>query len=317
MWMPPKAEALVDLALALASGGVERPEPSMTEALRRELGRFVPTSGEAAGALLGALDRLLVHPNAPEALDILRDWGLVRLWLPEVAAMDGLHLSAPARFAHKDLWAHTRQVLVQCPAEPDLRWVALCHDIGKAATRAFDADGVTFWRHEAVGAWLFRGLGARLGMAPPRIDRIAFVMGHHGRTNQYSASWSDRAIRRLARECGDHLPAMIAFSRADWSTKKTNRVRGIQAGLDALEARLAALRTDPRAEGSLEGLPDALLALSGEAAGPWLGAALRWARAARASGALGDGTAQALAEQVLSGWRAAVSGGAGPVAQNG
>jgi poly(A) polymerase len=236
---------------------------------------------------------------ASEALDLLLRWGALGLWLPEVASMDGLHASAPPERPHKDLWAHTRQVLAQCPPEPDLRWVALCHDIGKPATRAFGPDGVTFWRHEAVGAWLFTGLAARLGMAAGRVERIAFVIGHHARTNQFEDGWSDRALRRLRRECGPWLDDMIAFSRADWSTRRTARVRVIQAGLDRLEARLDALDA-PATDLAPAGLAAELLARTGEPPGPWVGEALGWARDALATGRVRQRSPVALAQAVLA-----------------
>ncbi len=289
-------ESLVERAIAVAAGLAGPPDDAALASLGRELGRLVPAR---TGGLLAALDELLVGAWASEALELLLRWGALGLWLPEVAAMDGLHASAPADRPHKDLWAHTRQVLGQCPPEPDLRWVALCHDIGKPATRAFGPDGVTFWRHEAVGAWLFTGLAARLGMAEARVKRIAFVIAHHARTNQFEDGWSDRALRRLRRECSPWLGDMIAFSRADWSTRRTARVRVIQAGLDRLEARLEGL--DAPAHGAAPaGLAAELLARTGEPAGPWVGEALAWARDGLAAGRLARQAPEALAQAVLA-----------------
>ena len=292
-------EALVERAIAVASGREGALSGEAVDALRREVGRFVAPS---AGRLLAALDALLADDHAAEALEVLLGWGALGLWLPEVAAMDGLHRSAPLDQPHKDLWAHTLQVLGQCPRDPDLRWVALCHDIGKPATRTFGSDGVTFWRHEAVGAWLFLGLGARLGMAGTRVARIAFVIANHARTNQYDDSWSDRALRRLRRECGPWLDDMIAFSRADWSTRRVARVRVIQAGLDRLVARLAALDAEAEADDAAPtvGLARALLEVSGEASGPWVGDALRWAREARRAGDLAPAAPAEMARFVLA-----------------
>jgi poly(A) polymerase len=273
-------EQLVEKAVAMVGGGETILTSDEVAALRREVGRW----GQVRDTrLLEALDAMLVRPDAAMVLALLRAWGLVRLWLPEVAAMDGLHVDATRH--HKDLWAHTLQVIGQTPPEADLRWVALCHDIGKCATRAFVDGEVSFWRHEAHGAWLFRGIGARLGMPSERIERIAFVIEHHARTNQFHGEWTDRALRRLVRDAGPRLSDLIAFSRSDWSTQRPARAAAIQAGLDRLEARLAALDDAARRPGLPTGLGDALLKATGRAPGPWLGI---WTR--RLGAALADGT---------------------------
>jgi len=258
---------LVSFAIQVGGGATTAPNPVDLRTFQRELGKHAHGPGED---LLAALDEALTHPQATTALAQLHAWGLIRLWLPEVAAMDKLHEGAERQ--HKDLWAHTLQVVEQAPAEADLRWVALCHDIGKPATRAFGPEGVSFWRHEGVGAWLFRGIGARLAMPPERIARIAFVIEHHARTNQYEDSWSDKAVRRLRRESGPFLDDMLAFSRADWSTRRLGRVQAIHAGLDRLAHRLETTAAADNARAILpQGLADAILAASGRPAGPWLG----------------------------------------------
>jgi len=111
-------------------------------------------------------------------------------------------------------------------------------------------------------------------MAQARIDRIAFVIEHHARSNQYEPGWTDRAVLRLIRECGDHLPLMLAFSRADWTTRKRQKQLAIAAQQDELEQRIAALSV-PRTALPVN-LSEALMARCGEPPGPWLGEARRW-----------------------------------------
>ncbi len=267
---------IVTLARELAA---DEGDASSASNLRAEAVLIQREIGRLAGAppLLGELDAALCAPNAGAVVQALADLGALALLLPEVHAFIGFHRSSP--IGHKDLWAHTLTVLERTEPEPDLRWVALCHDIGKVATRAVTADGrLAFHRHEAVGARLFVGIGARLAMPAERVHKIAFVIEHHARTNQFEPSWSDRAIRRLIRDSGEHLTAMLAFSSADWTTKKAARAERIQKQLELLRARIAALSTE--ADDPLpDGIADALLAQSGDAPGPWVGAALRWARA--------------------------------------
>jgi len=123
------------------------------EAMAGELGRITVEriQTELSKLLLGA---------APRAgLELFVDTGLADVVLPELPA---LRMAADEHGQHKDVYAHTLQVLEQAIAledEPDLtlRWAALLHDIGKPATRTFTPGGrVTFHHHEVVGARLAR-----------------------------------------------------------------------------------------------------------------------------------------------------------------
>jgi len=250
--------------------------------VRRSTGRLVRVE---RAALLAGLDALLVSETVEVAMRWLEVSGTLGALLPEVAAMVGFHLSSPR--THKDLWEHTLIVVGRVEREPTLRWVALCHDIGKVATRALADGTLTFHRHEALGAWLFRGIAARLGMDAARAETITFVIEHHARTNAFEPSWSDRALQRLIRECSSHLPAMLAFSRADWTTKQRQRQVAIAAQQGELERRLAGLMAPKVA--LPDGLSQALMAATGREPGPWLGDARRWVEAELEAGAeVGD-----------------------------
>jgi len=261
------------VGLAREFAGDERDPLRRVEAaaVQREIGRL---AGVDPARLLTDLEAALCAPEAASIVQALDELGALALLLPEVHAFVGFHRSSP--LPHKDLWSHTLIVLERTPPEPDLRWVALCHDIGKVATRTVGEDGrIAFHRHEAVGARLFLGIGARLALPADRVARIAFVIEHHARTNQFEPGWSDRALRRLIRASGEHLPLMLAFSAADWTTKKAARAERIQKHLDILRQRIDALNT-PSEPLLPPGLGDALLALSGAASGPWVGIAVRW-----------------------------------------
>ncbi len=253
--------------------------------LRREAARILDLG---AAALLAWLDATLVGDEAAARLEAMREVGVLGVVLPEVAALVGFHRSSPVH--HKDLWTHTLEVLTTTPPDADLRWVALMHDVGKVATREVGPDGkVTFWRHERVGAFLMRGVAARLGMAPARAERIAFVIEHHARVNAYEPEWTDRAVRRLMRDAGERLPDLLAFSGADFTTKRAARAARIRRSLAHLSARLERLRGQDEAGRALpSGLGHALARALG-LAGPELGEAMRWLEARVADGALPRG----------------------------
>ena len=238
---------------------------------RRELIRMATM---APASVAAGLDRILLSSNPPKALETLRRLDVLAVLLPEVDRLYGFHRSATRH--HKDLWAHTCQVIGQMPPDPDLRWAALLHDVGKLATRSEDSSGkVTFWHHEELGGWIARGIVARLMLPPQRQQRIVFIVTHHGRVNAYEPQWTDRAVARLSREMGAAMEDLIAFSRADFSTRRRGRREQIRHHLDHLEGRLQRLY-EARAKPRLPPKMGKHVAQRFGLDGPELGKALRW-----------------------------------------
>lgn len=291
-----------DAVLAQAAeqaGRTDEPEAPLEAGLTREhvdAGRALDVPPEALGR---SLDAVLVGPRAAAGLALLEASGVLAVVLPEVAALAGFHLSCAVH--HKDLWSHTLDVLVRTPPDADLRWVALMHDTGKVATRLVQGGEVSFLRHERVGAFYMRGVGARLGLASDRVDRICFVIEHHARVNAYESSWSDRAVRRLVRAAGERLDDMLAFASADYTTRRTRLKARIEASLRELRQRIAALAVEDRAATVLPSrLGRVLMAELGLAPGATLGGHIAWLRAQVMAGALPAGAAATVYVEALA-----------------
>ena len=275
-------EILAQAALVAAGGEV----PEGGEGVCRDIGWALPTDREE---LLARLDAVLVGRGAAAALVYLEGTGALALLLPEVQALVGFHTTC--RVHHKDLWGHTLEVLDRTAPDPDLRWVALMHDVGKIATRHVDpSEQVSFLRHERVGAWLMAGVGARLAMPAARIERIAFVIEHHARVNAYGPSWTDRAVRRLVRESGDRLADLLAFAGADYTTRRSRKKARIRAHLEELRRRIEALAAEDAAARALpRGLGSAICEALGLDPGPEVGRHIAWLRAEVLAGRLDAG----------------------------
>ena len=270
-------------AVAIAQGA---PVPALSPHVRRDIGRLLETETHAA---LDCLDAVLLGSHAAAALEWLEATGALGVWLPEVQALVRFHESSPTH--HKDLWAHTLEVVERTPAEADLRWVALLHDVGKIATRAFGGRGqVTFYGHERLGAWLVHGIGARLGMPEARIDRIAFIVQHHARINAYETGWTDRALRRLVRDAGAHLDDMVRFSSADYTTRRRQRASQIRTHLADLQRRLEQIHAEDATPPPLPpGLGHALCEGLDIKPGPAVGEAIAWLTSEIEAGRLSAG----------------------------
>src|SRR5213079_2786521 len=76
---------------------------------------------------------------------------------------------------------------------------------------------------------------------PSLRDTVRFLILHHLRANQYDPSWTDSAVRRFARELGEHLPELLCLARADITTKRPEKKRRGLAQIEELQARITNL----------------------------------------------------------------------------
>jgi poly(A) polymerase len=236
---PVAADALLDVACRVATERY-RPPPEVTAA-----GREVAAQGAVAAVsparMRRALETVILGPHLGEGLQWLHEAGVLAIALPELDAT--VDFSQEAGRRHKDVWEHTKQVVVQSPPSPVVRWSALLHDIGKVPTRVMLPDGrVTFHRHAEVGARMFDAVSRRLGFDRPDRQLIRFLILHHLRANAYESSWTDAAVRRFDHEMGEHLQPLVELSLADVTSRRPGRREEAARNIDALMDRIRAVR---------------------------------------------------------------------------
>lgn len=187
------------------------------------------------------LDELLCGPRVSDGLELLLRFDVLHALFPEVSAMKSL---GDAEGHHKDVWEHTKAVVSGVPAEVDMRWGALMHDIGKVQTRRFVNGHVTFHNHDAVGARLVDTLHDRTNLFADDVAllrTVRYLVLEHLRPAGYNDKWSDSAVRRLVTECGDtrFFEKLMALSRADLTTKNAKKRNSCMARSVELEKRVA------------------------------------------------------------------------------
>jgi poly(A) polymerase len=209
------------------------------------------------------LNRLMLGRYPRRGLELLVDTGLADFVLPELPA---LRMAADEHGQHKDVYAHTLQVLDQAigleepgpdgePA-PDLvlRWAALLHDIGKPETRRFvslpgGGRQVTFHHHEVVGARLTRARLKALRFSKELTEDIARLVFLHLRFYGYGrGEWTDSAVRRYVTDAGPLLPRLHKLVRSDSTTRNQRKAVALAATYDDLEVRIARLREQEELE---------------------------------------------------------------------
>jgi poly(A) polymerase len=203
------------------------------------------------------LNRLMLGKFPRRGLELLVETGLADHVLPELPA---LRMAADEHGQHKDVYAHTLQVLDQAIGLEDrgpdgapvpdlvLRWAALLHDIGKPDTRRFvetpgGGQQVTFHHHEVVGARLAKARLKTLKFPKDVTDDIARLVFLHLRFYGYGrGEWTDSAVRRYVTDAGPLLPRLHKLVRSDSTTRNQRKAAALAATYDDLELRIARLR---------------------------------------------------------------------------
>jgi tRNA nucleotidyltransferase (CCA-adding enzyme) len=144
------------------------------------------------------LMKLLAAPRPSVGLELLREAGLLALWMPELAACHGVPQN---RFHAHDVYDHSLATCDAAPADkPIVRWAALLHDIGKPGTRVEREGEGTFYDHESVGAELAERMLLRLRFPGTMREAIVHLIRQH--MFDYRSEWSDAALRRWLRRVG-------------------------------------------------------------------------------------------------------------------
>jgi poly(A) polymerase len=192
------------------------------------------------------LSKLLLTDRPRAGLGLLVHTGLADRVLPELPA---LRLERDEHHRHKDVYEHSLTVLEQAidleprlPDRPDLvsRLAAVLHDIGKPATRKFEAGGkVSFHHHDVVGAKLARKRLTALRFSADQVDAVSKLIELHLRFHGYGeGQWTDSAVRRYVRDAGDQLERLHVLTRADCTTRNRAKADRLRRAYDDLETRI-------------------------------------------------------------------------------
>ena len=177
------------------------------------------------------LRKMLVSERPALALELMETAGLLEVVLPELAACRGVEQRG---YHHADVYGHTLETVAAAPPRLTERLAALFHDVGKPVTAAGDGS---FLGHDAKGAEMAAEALRRLRFSNAEAERVSQLVRLHLRPVFYASTWSDAAVRRLARDAGDLLDPLLALARADVAASDYPHPEK----LDELQARLQAV----------------------------------------------------------------------------
>ncbi len=179
------------------------------------------------------LEKLMTARKPSIGWELLRESGLLELWMPELTRGWGVTQN---RFHAWDVWDHNLRTCDAAPADkPRVRWAALLHDIGKVATRVVRDGEPTFYEHERVGADEADALLERLRF--PNEERVAIVHLVREHMFDYRREWGDAAVRRWLRKVGvENVADLFDLRIADAIGNGTRPP--LVGGLEALRVRI-------------------------------------------------------------------------------
>ncbi|MCL2044266.1 MAG: HD domain-containing protein [Treponema sp.] len=148
------------------------------------------------------IEKIIASDKPSRAFVLMEQSGLLRLFLPELAACKGVDQKGNHRF---DVLEHSLLACDYAAAKnypPDVRIAALLHDIGKPITRNLDENGIwTFYQHEAASEKMARAIMERLRFPNLLTDSVCHLVREH--MFHYTDEWSDAAVRRFIVRVGE------------------------------------------------------------------------------------------------------------------
>ena len=174
-------------------------EPTTLEAIRRRAPEVTTVSAER---LRDELTKLLTEGAARRGFELLDEGGLLRVVLPEIAAMKGVE-QPPQFHPEGDVWIHTRTMIEGLAAgcSATLAWGVLLHDVGKPPTFrpvSETGDRIRFDGHVDVGVPMAAEICRRFRFSNEDTQQILALVANHMRfkdVDQMRASTLKRFVR--------------------------------------------------------------------------------------------------------------------------
>ena len=165
--------------------------------------------------------KLLLGENIKNTLTLMKNTGVLEIIIPEFKATYNFDQCNPHH--NLDLFNHIISVVSKVPADLELRYSALLHDIAKPVVQTFDEKGIAHYKtHEIVGADMARDILTRMKLPVKLIDTVAEIIKKH---MVLYKDVTDKKFNKLLSEMGyNNLWRLIEHCNADNSSKNNEVV---------------------------------------------------------------------------------------------
>jgi tRNA nucleotidyltransferase (CCA-adding enzyme) len=197
---------------------------------------------------------LMYSPKPSKGIDLLRQSGLLKIFLPEL--LDTIGVNQP-KWHDDDVYTHSLKTLDL--AEDSIKLAALFHDIGKPHTLTEDEDGIHFYGHDKVGSEITGKIMKRLKFSNSEIKRVQSLVRWHmfyypsaewRKENELDSivenvndgGWSDGAIRRFIKNIGGEelIDDLFKLRIADATSNTKSPFETVE--IEALQQRISEVR---------------------------------------------------------------------------
>lgn len=189
------------------------------------------------------LNLIMLSPAPDRGLQLLYKNGQLRVIFPDIASMVGF---GGLNQGHKDLWEHTKRVVLNTPAMLKYRWAALFHDVGKVQSYRKHKGKISFHNHEPISAQIFKSSAHHIALDHGAKEEIHFLIYNVGRIESYRSEWSDQAVRRLHRDLQDKHHDIITLAKADVTTARPEKKKHVHDLLNECYNRMVRLSEDAK-----------------------------------------------------------------------
>lgn len=176
------------------------------------------------------LDKMMTGDDPALAISLLEDTGVFKDILPEYQKTIGFDQRNRNHF--EPLHDHLKTVLrktVEQSRDPDLRWAAFLHDIGKPRSLWLDEEGNGHYyenehghgaNHDELGSKMSREALERLKFPNNRTDRIEHLIKSH----MFPRFENERGARKFIQRVGDeHADDLLRLRASDVSGRDARR----------------------------------------------------------------------------------------------
>lgn len=212
--------------------------PDTLHSIERNAGRISIISKER---IADELNKIILAEKPSIGFKLLYDTGLLKKIFPQMVDLAGAEFIEG--LGHKDNFYHTLKVLDNVAERSKslwLRWAAILHDIGKPATKRFEANhGWTFHGHEVVGGRMvpkiFNQLKLPLGEEMKYVKKLVEL--HLRPISLTKENITDSAIRRLLFDAADDFEDLMILCESDITSKNRMKVKRYLANFDLVKQR--------------------------------------------------------------------------------
>lgn len=214
-------------------------DPAALEAIKNNSERIKIVSQER---VTDELNKIIASAKPSVGFIYLFETGLLQLIFSQLNAMYGIEYVSGK--GHKDNFFHTLQVLDNITENTEdlwLRWAAILHDIGKPATKRFEAGhGWTFHGHEDKGARMVPKIFAQLKLPlNEKLKLVQKLVQLHMRPIVLAQEIvTDSALRRLLFDAGEDIEGLMLLCNADVTTKNEYKIKKYRNNFELVKQKL-------------------------------------------------------------------------------